>query len=108
MLKLNVFIYHSSCHLLICYSLKYVHAYHNKLCILFLIKDTHSKRERILRHENEHHVAFFATLSNRIEHVGIGQSFVFDRVVTNVGSCYNNIHGNFIAPVSGTYVFRPR
>ncbi|XP_060556644.1 EMILIN-1-A-like isoform X2 [Ruditapes philippinarum] len=68
-------------------------------------KDIHSTRARIRRVENEQNVAFFATLSNQLQHAGVGQTFVFDRVVTNIANGYNNFNGNFIAPVSGTYVF---
>jgi hypothetical protein len=32
-----------------------------------------------------------------MEHAGVGQTFDFDRVVTNVGNCYNNLNGNFVA-----------
>ncbi|XP_060593556.1 uncharacterized protein LOC132748024 [Ruditapes philippinarum] len=67
--------------------------------------DMHYTRARIRLVENEQNVAFFATLSNHLEHAGVAQTFVFERVVTNVGNGYNNLNGNFVALVSGTYVF---
>jgi hypothetical protein len=73
-------------------------------CIVH-IPDIHSTRARIRRVENEQNVAFFDTLSNKLQHAGVGQTFVFDRVVTNIANGYNNFNGNFIAPVSGTYIF---
>ncbi|XP_045211121.2 uncharacterized protein LOC123562559 [Mercenaria mercenaria] len=62
-------------------------------------------RKRIRRADNEKNIAFFATLTNHLEHVGVQQTFVFDHVVTNLGHSYNSYNGNFIIPVSGTYVF---
>ena len=50
-------------------------------------------------------VAFFATLSNNVMNLGVGQNVKFDRIITNVGSAYNEHVGAFAAPVSGVYVF---
>ncbi|XP_045210710.2 cerebellin-1-like [Mercenaria mercenaria] len=61
--------------------------------------------QRIRRAENENPVAFFATLSQHLTHVGAHQPITFDNVVTNIGNAYNSHFGSFIAPVSGTYVF---
>ncbi|KAH3849819.1 hypothetical protein DPMN_092223 [Dreissena polymorpha] len=36
---------------------------------------------------------------------GVGQNVKFDRIITNVGSAYNEHVGAFTAPVSGVYVF---
>jgi hypothetical protein len=44
-------------------------------------------------------------MNNHILHAGVNQILVFDHVITNLGNSYNNHNGNFIAPVSGTYVF---
>ncbi|XP_053380337.1 heavy metal-binding protein HIP-like [Mercenaria mercenaria] len=60
---------------------------------------------RIRRAENENPVAFFATLSQHLNHAGAHQSITFDNVVTNIGNAYNSHFGSFTAPVSGTYVF---
>ncbi|XP_045176509.1 heavy metal-binding protein HIP-like [Mercenaria mercenaria] len=67
--------------------------------------EEHKSSQRIRRAENENQVAFFATLSTDIQHAGVHQTYVFDHVITNLGSAYNNHNGNFVAPVSGTYVF---
>ncbi|XP_045198731.2 complement C1q-like protein 2 [Mercenaria mercenaria] len=67
--------------------------------------DMYKTPSRIRRADNEETIAFFATLTNHLEHAGVQQTFVFDRIVTNLGHGYNNHSGNFIAPVSGTYVF---
>ncbi|XP_053403077.1 b(0,+)-type amino acid transporter 1-like [Mercenaria mercenaria] len=50
-------------------------------------------------------VAFFASITNSIHHLGKDQDIVFDHVVTNIGNAYNQHHGTFVAPVGGTYVF---
>ncbi|XP_052777764.1 uncharacterized protein LOC128215078 [Mya arenaria] len=57
------------------------------------------------RHADTRAIAFFATLSTDIAHVGIGQDIAFDNVITNTGGAYNNHHGVFTAPVNGIYVF---
>ncbi|XP_053380342.1 uncharacterized protein LOC123562235 [Mercenaria mercenaria] len=62
-------------------------------------------QQRIRRTMNETPVAFFATLSQHLEHVGAHQAIAFDHVVTNIGNAYNSHFGSFVAPVSGTYVF---
>lgn len=54
----------------------------------------------------ETEVAFYATHSQHdVQHIGAKSIIVFDKVVTNVGHAYNNIHGAFVAPVDGLYVF---
>ncbi|XP_060567975.1 complement C1q tumor necrosis factor-related protein 3-like [Ruditapes philippinarum] len=53
----------------------------------------------------ESKVAFFATVTTQLEHLGKDQDIIFDHAVTNVGNGYLPHHGTFVAPVSGTYVF---
>ena len=51
-------------------------------------------------------VAFTAVVSPPIlDNLGAGQPIVFDRVITNIGNCYDKITGIFTAPVKGVYVF---
>ncbi|KAH3849104.1 complement C1q-like protein 4 [Dreissena polymorpha] len=57
------------------------------------------------RHAGTDLVAFFATLSQTAEHLGAHQNVLFDNIITNVGSGYNQHLGGFTAPVSGMYVF---
>ncbi|XP_045202474.2 heavy metal-binding protein HIP-like [Mercenaria mercenaria] len=61
--------------------------------------------QRIRRAENEHPVAFFASLNQHLTNVGAHQPITFNNVVTNIGNAYNSHFGSFIAPVPGTYVF---
>ncbi|XP_052820396.1 uncharacterized protein LOC128246245 [Mya arenaria] len=42
--------------------------------------------------------------SNNIN-TGVGQTIVYDHVITNVGGAYHNKTGIFTTPVSGVYVF---
>ncbi|XP_045200120.2 uncharacterized protein LOC123554206 [Mercenaria mercenaria] len=62
-------------------------------------------RRRVRRANVESPTAFSASITSDQEHLGQGQDITFDHVITNVGGAYNNHHGSFIAPVSGTYVF---
>ncbi|KAL4217942.1 biological adhesion [Mactra antiquata] len=55
--------------------------------------------------DTEQGVAFYATLTNHLTHIGVNQNIVFDKVYTNVGNAYNVYSGDFRAPVSGLYVF---
>ncbi|XP_052777626.1 caprin-2-like [Mya arenaria] len=57
------------------------------------------------RHAYTRAIAFFATATNNSEHLGNGQTIIFDNDITNVGSAYNNHQGVFIAPIDGIYVF---
>ncbi|XP_052820469.1 heavy metal-binding protein HIP-like [Mya arenaria] len=73
-------------------------------------KDTHvpiddSVIYRHRRHANTRAVAFFATLTNDVQHLGVNQNIVFNNAITNVGGAYNAHQGAFIAPVKGIYVF---
>lgn len=79
--------------------------FRNSFFIFFLFSDVQGARARIRRSLNVQYVAFFATLTYHIEHAGAGQTFIFDKVVTNLGNGYNKLNGNFIAPVSGSYAF---
>ncbi|XP_060567974.1 complement C1q tumor necrosis factor-related protein 3-like [Ruditapes philippinarum] len=60
---------------------------------------------RIRRATVESGVAFSASMTVDENNVGEKQDIVFNHVITNVGNAYNNHHGTFIAPVTGTYVF---
>lgn len=50
-------------------------------------------------------VAFSAHMNDVHVHVGDNSPFIFNTVVTNIGGCYNNHTGIFIAPYEGLYVF---
>ena len=62
------------------------------------------KRGKRLTLTNQH-VAFTAYLDHETSHVGIGQTVVFNQVITNDGNAYNKNNGMFTAPVTGTYFF---
>lgn len=49
--------------------------------------------------------AFMAALSNDLVHCTRFQPVIFDSVKLNSGSAYNNKHGIFTAPITGTYLF---
>lgn len=49
-------------------------------------------------------VAFKASLTASITNIQT-QIVIFDQVELNIGNAYNVLHGNFIAPVNGTYLF---
>ena len=46
-----------------------------------------------------------ASLSKNILHARNGLQLKFDKVELNSGNAYRPFHGNFMAPVSGTYFF---
>ena len=48
--------------------------------------------------------AFYAYLTTTATDLGALQDIAFDYVVTNIGNGYNENHGVFVAPTSGTYV----
>ena len=50
-------------------------------------------------------IAFFVGLSENMGPVTEYTDIVFDRVVTNIGSAYNEATGRFTAPVNATYQF---
>ncbi|KAH3722226.1 hypothetical protein DPMN_065182 [Dreissena polymorpha] len=50
-------------------------------------------------------VAFSAIKVANQEHVGFHQNIIFEQILTNEGGGYHQIHGVFIAPQSGVYVF---
>lgn len=50
-------------------------------------------------------IAFFANVAlASVDHLSTHQNIVFENVVTNLGSAYNNSQGVFVAPVSGLYL----
>ncbi|XP_060567982.1 complement C1q tumor necrosis factor-related protein 3-like [Ruditapes philippinarum] len=52
----------------------------------------------------ESKVAFFASVTPNLEHLGKDQDIIFDHAVTNIGNGFLPHNGTFVAPVSGTYV----
>lgn len=52
-----------------------------------------------------HSVAFHAFMSQPDASTDLGQTMVFDTVLTNAGSSYNQRDGVFTAPTAGVYVF---
>jgi hypothetical protein len=50
-------------------------------------------------------IAFTAYLSQTNEHTVVGKPIIFDKVLLNDGSGYNNNTGVFTAPLTGTYLF---
>ncbi|XP_045165712.2 complement C1q-like protein 4 [Mercenaria mercenaria] len=48
-------------------------------------------------------VAFSATLTQDITSLGVRQQVPFDKIITNIGNSYDSRHGEFRAPVTGTY-----
>ena len=50
-------------------------------------------------------VAFTGVKSTRQENIGLHQTIIFDRIVTNVGNSYNKYTGVFTAPTAGLYLF---
>lgn len=55
-------------------------------------------------------IAFFAKISNNVEHLGQNQIIIFDDLFTDVDNTYslgsyNNSSGVFTAPINGIYVF---
>ncbi|XP_045165295.2 complement C1q-like protein 4 [Mercenaria mercenaria] len=50
-------------------------------------------------------VAFSATMTKDITSLGVRQQIPFDQIITNIGNGYDSRHGEFRAPVTGTYEF---
>lgn len=51
-------------------------------------------------------MAFTAAVQKyTVDHVQNQSTIVFDKVITSIGSGYNNLTGIFVAPMSGIYVF---
>ena len=50
-------------------------------------------------------IAFSASLSHNIVQLGTQQEILFDQVHLNAGNSYDVRHGNFRAPIDGTYEF---
>ncbi|KAK3583649.1 hypothetical protein CHS0354_021386 [Potamilus streckersoni] len=68
--------------------------------------DLKVRRNLFERQVQENHVAFHAQVSvPDLVNLGIHQTIVFDKIVTNIGGGYHHSTGIFIAPISGVYVF---
>ncbi|CAG2190493.1 C1QL [Mytilus edulis] len=50
-------------------------------------------------------IAFYAHLSKNIDHLGIHQPIVFDKIRLNLGNSYKSVDGEFVSSVDGTYFF---
>lgn len=56
--------------------------------------------------QGEHsHVAFQVHLSHNLQSLGLHQAILFDSVLLNEGGGYSVHSGEFVAPVSGLYIF---
>ncbi|XP_052259544.1 complement C1q-like protein 4 isoform X2 [Dreissena polymorpha] len=51
------------------------------------------------------YAAFTAYLDHTVQHLGIGQTIIFNRIHLNMGNAYNQFTGIFTCPVDGMYVF---
>nr|XP_022325302.1 heavy metal-binding protein HIP-like [Crassostrea virginica] len=67
--------------------------------------DAASKERRIVPQGEHSHVAFQVHLSHNLQSLGLHQAILFDSVVLNEGGGYSVHSGEFVAPVSGLYVF---
>nr|XP_034328989.1 complement C1q-like protein 4 [Crassostrea gigas] len=67
--------------------------------------NTETRERRIVPQGQESQVAFHAHLSNNVQNLGIHQAIHFDKVLLNEGNGYSVHAGEFVAPVSGLYVF---
>ncbi|XP_053393542.1 complement C1q tumor necrosis factor-related protein 7-like [Mercenaria mercenaria] len=50
-------------------------------------------------------VAFSSFLDHNLEHLGINHPIIYNKVLLNEGSAYNNNSGMFTCPTDGLYVF---
>jgi len=60
---------------------------------------------RSTRIVQNNHISFTAYLDHIVQHLGIGQTIVFNQVLINDGNGYNKHTGVFTAPITGTYFF---
>ncbi|XP_052705649.1 heavy metal-binding protein HIP-like [Crassostrea angulata] len=67
--------------------------------------NTETRERRIVPQGQESQVAFHAHLSNNVQNLGLHQAIHFDKVLLNEGNGYSVHAGEFVAPVSGLYVF---
>ena len=72
------------------------------LTVLLYFTDVLRKR-LVLSYEGP--IAFTTTLTKTTNNIGINQNIVFDHVLLNLGNGYHNLHGIFIVPQNGLYVF---
>lgn len=64
-----------------------------------------SVEEKIGKRITNQRVTFTAYLDHVTTHIGIGQTIVFNKVITNDGNAYNKHISVFTAPVTGTHFF---
>ena len=64
-----------------------------------------SRFQRYLLNDLETSVGFTAYIDHTIQHLGLDQTLIFNRVLFNDGSAYNNSSGIFTCPVNGVYLF---
>ncbi|XP_052706001.1 complement C1q-like protein 4 [Crassostrea angulata] len=71
----------------------------------FSKSNTEFRERRFVLQGQGSQIAFHAQLTHNIENLGIHQAILFDNVLLNEGNGYSIYEGEFIAPVSGLYVF---
>ncbi|XP_061171877.1 heavy metal-binding protein HIP-like [Saccostrea echinata] len=64
-----------------------------------------SRKKRIVPQGQQSQVAFHAHLSQNQINLGVHQAIHFDKVLLNEGNGYSVHAGEFVAPISGLYVF---
>lgn len=62
-------------------------------------------RRFLLEDKVETFVGFTAYLDHNVNHLGIDQSIVFNKILFNDGGAYHNSSGMFTCPVTGVYMF---
>ena len=62
-------------------------------------------QQRYLLNGLESPLGFTAYVDHDIQHLGVYQSIIFNRVLFNDGAAYNNASGIFTCPVNGVYLF---
>ena len=67
--------------------------------------NTTSRFQRYLLNGLESPLGFTAYVDHDVQHLGVDQTIIFNRVLFNDGGAYNNASGIFICPVNGVYLF---